>query len=177
MSQGDRDLVVVVDSKDVAQGTMRKMDAHKGSGHLHRAISVCLFDLEGRVLLQQRSTRKYHFRGRWSNSCCTHPRPGEPPLMAAIRRVSEELGVPVRQLTPAGSFIYRAEDPHSGLVEWELDHVFAGLLTGTPAPDRNEISDLTWHEVDDDWLPEGSCEAFTPWLPRVVELAYGSWTS
>jgi isopentenyl-diphosphate delta-isomerase len=129
MERDHHDAVVLVDPLDNERGILDKMTAHSGEGQLHRAISVCLFDASARALLQRRATTKYHFAGRWSNACCTHPRPGEAPSAAAERRVVEELGVPIVRLTHCGSFVYRAADPASGLVEWELDHVFAASLS------------------------------------------------
>mgnify|MGYP000919705071 CR=1 FL=1 len=81
-----------------------------------------VFDSQGRILLQRRADTKYHFGGLWTNSCCGHPRPGEPVATAASRRLREEMGIDV-VLEAVASFIYRASDPESGLTEHELDHV------------------------------------------------------
>ena len=68
--------VIMVDKFDHELGTMDKIEAHK-QGTLHRAISVFIFNPEGEWLLQKRSNNKYHSGGLWSNTCCTHPYPGE----------------------------------------------------------------------------------------------------
>ena len=70
--------VILVDTKDNETGTMEKMEAHK-RGLLHRAFSILLFDSGGKMLLQKRSRNKYHSSGLWTNACCSHPMPGEPP--------------------------------------------------------------------------------------------------
>ena len=50
----DRDeMVVLVDPSDAILGAAPKLDAHR-DGRLHRAVSVMLFDNEGRLLLQRR---------------------------------------------------------------------------------------------------------------------------
>ena len=102
-------------------------------GLLHRAVSVVIFDGDNRTLLQRRAPGTYHFANRWSNTCCTHPRSGEDPLAAARRRLTEEMGMTL-ELTEVGIFLYRAEDPVSGLVKNEYDHVFVSTSPAPPGP-------------------------------------------
>lgn len=168
------DSVVTVDVDDQVVGTCDKLAAHQGEGVLHRAFSVLLFDDRGRLLLQRRALDKYHFRGRWSNSCCSHPRPGEDILAAGRRRVREELGIEV-ELSHRGSFVYRAIDLESGLVEHELDHVLVGRTTGEPSPDPLEVEAVRWvepHELGR-WLDDEP-HAFTPWLVPALLTASSS---
>ncbi len=83
--------VIVVDYKDNPMGEMNKSEAH-ASPNLHRAFSVFLHK-DGRVLLQKRAKDKYHCGGLWTNTCCSHPRPGEETLEAARRRLWEEMKI------------------------------------------------------------------------------------
>ena len=99
--------VVLVDENDLEIGTAEKMQVHR-DGRLHRAFSVFVFGSDGSMLLQQRAAGKYHSPGLWSNTCCSHPRPGETPLAAAHRRLVEEMGFDC-PLEKAFDFIYRAE--------------------------------------------------------------------
>jgi len=140
------DDVILVDSSDREVGVGKKSTVHR-LGLLHRAFSVFLFDGQGRLLTQRRALDKYHSGGRWANSCCGHPRPGELTHPAAVRRLREELGVSAI-LTEAGAFIYRAEVGAS-LIEHEMDHVFVGKLRGEPAPDPREICSLAWVSIDE----------------------------
>jgi isopentenyl-diphosphate Delta-isomerase len=163
------DLVVLVDGVDREVGVASKRDAHGAPGLLHRAVSACLFDRRGRVLLQRRALSKYHFAGQWSNACCTHPRPGESAHDAIERRVREELGVRARRLHLAGSFVYRAADPSSALVEHELDHVFVGRVDEVPAPDPREV-------MATELVRLGGPDPFagrtlTPWCRDVLRIA------
>jgi isopentenyl-diphosphate delta-isomerase len=135
--------VILVDPEDREVGTEEKLDAHR-SGHLHRAFSIFLFDRQGRLLLQQRALSKYHSAGLWSNTCCSHPRPGEHVLEAAQRRLREELGVNCA-LEPAFGFVYRAS-LGNGLIEHEYDHVLVGRFDGRPEPDPNEVAAWRWAE-------------------------------
>jgi isopentenyl-diphosphate delta-isomerase len=167
--------VVLVDEQGLARGTMEKLQAHTAPGHLHRAVSLCLFDDQDRVLLQRRADRKYHFAGRWSNSCCTHPRPGEDPVAAVVRRTHEELGIAIDGLVECGTFVYRATDPRSGLVEWEVDHVFAASPVGRTVPHPDEVSGVRWvvaAAARDEASASPDC---TPWLGGVLDLACTQW--
>src|SRR5215216_3450594 len=87
--------LILVSEKNRAIGQAEKLAVHE-AGLLHRAFSIFLVDSGGRLLLQQRSRKKYHSAGLWANSCCGHPRPGESTLRAARRRLGEELGADAR---------------------------------------------------------------------------------
>lgn len=134
--------VVLVDEDDAAQGTAEKLRAHT-KGWRHRALSVFVFDSQGRLLLQRRTAGKYHSGGLWSNTCCSHPYPDEPPLAAAHRRLEEEMGFSC-PLTPAFHFTYRA-DVGSRLIEHEYDHVFVGTVDAVDVqPHPDEVADWAW---------------------------------
>lgn len=154
--------VILVNEQDEVQGTMEKMRAHQ-EGVLHRAFSVFLFNERGELLLHQRAATKYHSPGAWTNTCCSHPIPGESTVDAAHRRLREELGMDC-PLEHAFSFLYRA-DVGNGLTEHELDHVFLGRYDGPLSPEPDEIAAVRWispeelsKELDQDPL------RFTPWL-------------
>lgn len=137
------ELIILVDDQDRQIGVEEKLAGHRNGGRLHRAFSVLVFNRRGEMLLQQRSARKYHFRGLWTNACCGHPRPGEALESSAHRRLHEELGFDTA-LREVFSFVYCAEDPESGLTEREFDHVFVGAFDGTPEPHPDEVSAVRW---------------------------------
>ncbi len=102
---------------------------------------MLLVDPAGRVLLQRRAAVKTRFPLRWANACCGHPAPGEELAVAANRRLTEELGAAPVALTEVGVYVYHAEDPATGRVEYEYDHVLLGRVTGDerllPDPTRS----------------------------------------
>ena len=166
----ETDWVVLVDQLDREVGVAGKLAAHLAPGRLHRAFSVFLFRADGSLLLQRRATTKYHFAGRWSNSCCGHPRPGEDVISAAIRRTSEELGLHC-ELTPAGSMIYRAVDDATGLVENEFDHVLLGVTDAAPAPAPEEICDVSYAQPRlVDRMLRRDPHGYTPWLAEALTI-------
>ena len=105
------------------------MEAHK-RGVLHRAISVFIFNSKGEMLLQQRAIGKYHSGGLWSNTCCSHPRPGEKNDDAAARRLYEEMGLKC-EVKEIFAFVYKST-LENGLTEHEFDHVFTGVCDDHP---------------------------------------------
>ncbi|SFC46132.1 isopentenyl-diphosphate Delta-isomerase [Streptomyces aidingensis] len=163
-------LLELVDEAGRTTGTAEKLSAHREPGRLHRAFSVFLFDEAGRLLLQRRAPGKYHSPGVWSNTCCGHPYPGEQPFLAATRRTAEELGVAPRLLREAGTVTYRHPDPASGLVEWEFNHLFAGVVAGAPEPDPAEVAEtalVTPRELD----LRRAREPFSAWFMTVLDAA------
>jgi isopentenyl-diphosphate delta-isomerase len=136
--------LVLVDQHDVQVGVANKLRAHR-QGLLHRACSVFVFDGKGRLLLQRRADEKYHSGGLWSNTCCGHPTPGETPIVAAHRRLGEEMGFDCC-LDWCGVFVYRAP-VGGGLIEHEYDHLFVGRAGADPRPDPREVSAWRWASI------------------------------
>lgn len=158
--------VILVDRDDRETGLMEKMQAHR-EAELHRAFSVFLLNDENEVLLQQRALAKYHCGGMWTNACCSHPRAGETLQAAVDRRLEEEMGI-VCDTKWVYSFIYKA-DVGQGLYEHEFDHVFFGRFSGTPRPDKNEVSDWTYVTIaelkKDVKVNPGK---YTPWFKIIL---------
>jgi isopentenyl-diphosphate delta-isomerase len=163
-------MLELVDETGRTIGTAEKLAAHLAPGRLHRAFSVFLFDDDGRLLLQRRALGKYHSPGVWSNTCCGHPYPDEPPFVAAARRTAEELGTPPALLQEAGTVRYNHPDPASGLVEQEYNHLFVGLVRDQLRPDPAEIGETALvNPVDLEELRETG--PFSAWFPTVLEAA------
>jgi isopentenyl-diphosphate delta-isomerase len=163
-------LLELVDEHGVTIGTEEKLAAHQAPGLLHRAFSVFLFDSRGRLLLQQRALGKYHSPGVWSNTCCGHPYPGESPFAAAARRTFEELGVSPALLAEAGTVRYNHPDPASGLVEQEFNHLFVGLVNGTPGPDPEEVGDIAFVTAEE-LAKRHAADPFSAWFMTVLDAA------
>jgi isopentenyl-diphosphate delta-isomerase len=166
-----RDSVVLVDkygrdlfNQNGELSKMGKIEAHY-RGLLHRAVSVFIFNDRNELLLQRRAAGKYHSPNKWTNTCCTHPLPGETPFVTAQRRLSEEMGLVVA-LTEVFTFSYQA-DVGSGLIENEFDHVFFGVLNQNPNPNPAEVSDWEWVTIEnlEQELIRNPKE-FSPWLRR-----------
>ena len=141
----EQEEVILVDQADRPVGSMEKMEAHR-QARLHRAFSVFIFNSEKEMLLQRRAAGKYHSAGLWTNTCCSHPRPGEDTLAAAGRRLKEEMGF-TTPLEKVFHFTYKAE-LENGLTEYEFDHVFIGIYDGDVYPDPIEVSDYSYQSLE-----------------------------
>lgn len=159
--------VILVDEFDQPIGTMEKMEAHVKAA-LHRAISVFIFNSKGEWLLQRRAIEKYHSRGLWTNTSCTHPAPGETSLEAAHRRLHEEMGLKA-ELREVFSFKY-IQELENNLTEHEYDHVFVGYSDELPVPNPDEVMDYKYISYQD--LSQEvavSPEKFTAWFKMIYE--------
>ena len=162
--------VILVDMDDCEIGVMEKMEAHK-QAVLHRAFSVFLFNPQGKMLLQQRALSKYHSAGLWTNTCCSHPRPGETLENAVSRRLMEEMGIATK-VSKAFDFIYQAEWPNN-LNEHEFDHVFIGNYNANVRPNHLEVANFVYQSIEEvEANLQSHPEKYTVWFkiafPKVV---------
>ena len=156
------DNVILVDQNDQEIGQMEKLTAHE-DGRLHRAFSVCVFNHRQELLLQQRAWGKYHSAGLWTNTCCSHPRPGESPEEAAHRRLQEEMGFDC-EVQEIFHMQYRFGFSN-GLTEHEYDHVFIGFSDQLPKPNKSEVAEWKYMARPDiASVLERHDNSFTEWF-------------
>lgn len=165
-----QEFVILVNEQDEEIGILEKLEAHE-KALLHRAFSVFVFNAKHEMLLQRRALSKYHSAGLWTNTCCSHPRPGEAVADAARRRLKEEMGLetPLRYKT---QFIYKAPFDN-GLTEHELDHVFTGTTNTNPVINPEEVDTYKWMPVEDIKLAiQQQPEQFTAWFIIAMEKIF-----
>ena len=162
--------VILVNESDEAIGTMEKLEAHK-KGILHRAFSVFIFNSKNDLLLQQRAYTKYHSAGLWTNTCCSHPRPGEANLVAAQRRLKEEMGMET-ELVYKTNFIYKTKFDND-LTEHEFDHVFVGNSDKEPLINGEEVNSYRWLSLDQVKAEiKSKPEEYTSWFRIAMEKLF-----
>ena len=185
------ELVLCLDSDDNVIDSSSKFTTHHGEGILHRAFSVLIFDSEGRLLVQQRSSDKITFPAVWANSCCSHPLdidgentdPIEGVKEAARRKLDQELGIP-RTITDdwkfhhIGRFEYKCRWD-SDWVEQEIDHVLIVEADCEVDFNRNEIQSVDW--LDNDSLirmmerkGRWKSQLIAPWFEAIFNNFLGS---
>jgi isopentenyl-diphosphate Delta-isomerase len=159
--------VVLVDKNNKEIGCEEKLSAHI-HGSLHRAFSVFIFNSSGELLIQQRNREKYHTPGLWSNTCCSHPFPGEELSAAVTRRLNEEMGFSC-ECQEITTCYYRFSLENS-LIEHEHDHIFIGFHDGDPDPNPSEVENwdslplykLVSHMRESPYL-------YTPWFLLIMK--------
>lgn len=159
--------VILVDEEDREIGTMEKLEAHQ-KGRLHRAFSVLIFNSKGEILLQKRAQGKYHSAGLWTNTCCSHPLPGESMEKAIRRKLMQEMGFETTAEF-AYKFLYRTQLSNL-LIEHEYDHVYIGTFDGKPEVNPSEVE--SWRYISMDQLREevkAHPERFTFWFKQILE--------
>ena len=163
----DEEQLILVDNNDVQIGAMGKLETHR-KGLLHRAFSIFVGNDRREIMLQKRSTGKYHCGGLWTNTCCGHPRDGEELLLAAHRRLREEMGF---DCVLRESFVFSYSIVlENGLQENEIDHVLVGRYGGDPILNPEEADDWKWVKIGElraDVL--NSPGKYTYWFMRALE--------
>lgn len=139
--QNYEDLIPLIGMKNQIVGFEKKEKIHI-EGLLHSAVSVFIFNMKNDLMLQKRSSKKYHSSLLWTNTCCSHPRKNESVIKAAHRCLIEEMGFDCF-LEQKFSFTYH-ELFSNGLIENELDHVFVGYYEESPIINFQEVDNWKW---------------------------------
>ncbi len=159
--------VILVDEDDKVLIDGPKLGTHE-DGLLHRAFSVFVFNSVGELLIQQRAQCKYHSAGKWANSCCGHPRPDEDTLVAAERRLAEEIGLYV-PLQYGFKSRYTAMLDNQ-MIENEIPYLYFGVSDALPVLNPDEVQDFAYvgleelgHKIAD------NPDSFSAWLIHYMD--------
>lgn len=161
--------IAIVNESDEIIGYKEKMYVHE-QGILHRAFSVIIYDNDDNMLIQQRSSAKYHSPSLWTNSCCSHERESDGMIVnAAKRRVFEELRIEHIDLIEVDTFKYECHFENN-LVENEIDHIFIGKYNGNVNFNKEEIDAVRWIGEEEllQWIEEKP-EEFTYWFKVLMK--------
>ena len=88
----DQELICQVDENDHIVGPCLRGEAHK-LGLRHRSVHILVFNSEGELYLQKRSSTKDVNPGLWDTSAAGHVDFGESYEESARRELVEELGI------------------------------------------------------------------------------------
>lgn len=142
------ELFDVIDENDRVIGQETRTAVHQ-RGLWHRGVHVLLFERDGRLLVQQRSGKKSQSPLALDCSVSEHVKAGEEYYEAAIRGLSEELGIEGIEIQP--------------LVKFRMNY----------GPDDNEISVIYKGATDTDQIrfdPEEIERVETYTLEELVTL-------
>lgn len=168
--------VNLVDDQDKIIGQTSLIDAHRGKGKKHQAVSLFLFHQkktgEFELLLQQRSKEKIVGNLQWANTLCANLSPSEDHLSCLKRRVWEELGFKWQNSWSLEKFMvfdYQVACDNN-FSENEIDHLFISILSDNDfkklqiRPNIEEVFDFAWENwnvILNQGVPE---KKLTPWF-------------
>lgn len=117
------ELVDLYDENRAPLGRTAERYAPKGPGEYRVVVHVCIFDRQGRFLIQQRTPNKRIWPEKWDLSIGGGVDAGESSRQAAEREVWEELGIPLdlAGLRPSVTVNFDGGYDDFFLVERELD--------------------------------------------------------
>jgi isopentenyl-diphosphate delta-isomerase len=143
----DAEVVTLVNEQGHPIGEAGRVEAHRGNGMLHRALTCLIFSDAGELLMARRARHKPLWPGNWDGTVATHQRSDESDEAAARRRIPEELNVSVSDVISLGLIKYHAQW-NDDWAEREACEVLAARITGQPSPNPDEIDELAWVSLD-----------------------------
>lgn len=152
------ELLDIVDSRDRIVGQATRAEIHR-TQRMHRAVHMLLSNSAGQVYLQKRAPTKDTNPNCWDSSAAGHVDSGEGYLEAAVRELSEELGI----LVPAEdfqAFYTRLPSADNG---YEHQQIYSVSTNQTLTPCADEIAEGKWLSLEaiDEWVASGD-KTLTP---------------
>ncbi len=137
-----------------------------GNEKYHLIVHVCIFDRDGRMLIQRRAHEKAYGPDLWDISAGGSALAGEESCRAAERETFEELGIKLdlSQIRPHFTMNYERGFDDFYLIESDVkteDLVFRD----------GEVSEARWASRDE-ILGMLERKEFMPYFPGVIELAW-----
>jgi isopentenyl-diphosphate delta-isomerase type 1 len=159
--------IQIVDKDDQPLGYATREEAW-AKGLVHRLVRIMIFDQDGRILLQKRSTLKKKYPGMWTDAATGHVDYGETYETAAPRELSEEIGISA-PLMFLGKFY--TEDITTDKTTKTYHEVFSGTVTkDTPIKlEEGEVSEIKWFDPQElrDKIAKDP-DLFTPGVQQVI---------
>ena len=168
--------VNLVNDQDEIIGQAELLDAHRGEGKKHQAVSLFLFHKKNNgeleLLIQQRSEKKIVGSNQWANTLCANLLPEEGHIACLKRRIFEELGFNWQEnwATKEVAILDYQVICEDGFAENEIDHFFVLVLDDQEfanlkiEPNPEEVSSLAWLDWELIKNKKVGNRAITPWL-------------
>ena len=159
------DLIDDVTGEIIGRATRR--ECHGNPNLIHRSVRVAVYHPDGKsMLLQKRSMNKDIFPGRWDMAVGGHVDSGETPDLAAVREMSEELGMP-RDLPLKKLFQLKVRNEIESENVQLYSTTFAGPFRIQPE-ELDEARFFTFGELRE--RLKDSPDQFTPLLVRELNI-------
>ncbi|PIS20854.1 hypothetical protein COT52_01580 [candidate division WWE3 bacterium CG08_land_8_20_14_0_20_43_13] len=137
-----------VDENDQEIGQISRLAANSNPDIIHRAVGIFVYDHNGDLLIQKRSSLKDTFPDCWDISLSGHVSYGDSYLQAAVKDIQEELGlvVPEADLLELGKVLVKLPWEN----EWRVIYRYSlpeGMTVNFPLEETSEIKFVTLSEV------------------------------
>lgn len=138
----------ILNDNDEPIGKASLQEIHE-QGLLHRIVLVVISDPAGKILLQRRGPHVATNANRWDVSAAGHVDTGEAYEAAAVRELSEELGIDNLELTETA--YYRTYAVVNGK---KLNRFVKIYIATLPADTRfsinpEEVSEIRWFDLNE----------------------------
>ncbi len=162
--QGANEVFDVVDEEDQPVSTATRAEVHE-KGLIHRAVHVFVTNKNGDLWLQKRSILKDMNPGLWDSSVSGHLDQGETYRAAAVREISEEVGITD---SIEGDLEFLTKVLPSERNGWEHVHLYSLQYKGALRFPASEIETMMAFPIKelDTWIEATP----TDFSPAFVEL-------
>ena len=151
MNNPNPEIITVVDANDKVIGSENRQIVRQ-KGLVHRIVKVIISNPEGKMLVQQRSSKKDDNPLKWDWSATGHVDANEDYLEAALRETQEEVGISEISLTFIGKYYY--ERPKGQLMLRRFNGIFVGQTAQRAIFDPLEVIQIRWVTISElsTWL-------------------------
>ena len=133
----------LVDEQGNVIGQATRSECHSGSMLLHPVIHLHVFNEEGKLYMQKRSSTKDIQPDKWDSSVGGHIDLNETATEAALREAKEEIGLNNLTLYYLDKYIIETDR------ERELTYCFYTITNQIPKIDMKEVSDGRFWEISE----------------------------
>ncbi len=151
--------------RNLTDKQMKRGDAFEQDAY-HLVIHVCLFNLRGEMLIQQRQPDKEHWKNMWDVTVGGSAIAGEDSQQAAEREVREEIGYTLNLRNKRPSLTVNFENGFDDYYLIETDLNISSLSVPT-----EEVKQVKWASKDDmiNMISEG---LFIPYHESLIDLLF-----
>ena len=154
----------VYDVNRVRTGKIISRPAAWGEETYHLIVHVCIFDSNGRMLIQKRCHQKRAWPDLWDVSAGGSALAGEESWQAAERETREELGLVLhlKDVRPHFSINYTRgfDDFYAVIADVDLKSLTL---------QESEVAEVRWATPEEIWKMEAE-HTFVPYFPGVIDL-------
>lgn len=141
------ELIDIVDENGNFTGQVMDKEKAHDKNLLHNEIAIFIINDKKQVLLQKRSPNKRFNPNKWA-LCAGHVDTGESLENAALRELSEEVGIRISidDLNPFGEREFTIKDTNSHITYFY--YVKSNLNANDFVIQKEELSEVKWFDID-----------------------------